>query len=117
MLWRKFELIPTKIFRITAILLHYIVYCTNVLPLSLPPLSLSPSSLSLSPVGPYLVIGTQHRLVGIINGHEIHHMTHYDVIPFVKSTLNLTQSQVRDIPLSLSLPQWYKITNIKLSTD
>ena len=65
-------------------------------------LSLSPPPLSLSPVGPYLVIGTQHRLVGIINGHEIHHMAHYDVKPFVKSTLNLTQSQVRDIPLSLS---------------
>ena len=47
MLCRKFELIPTKTFRITAILLHYIVYCTNVLSLSLPPLSLSPSSLSL----------------------------------------------------------------------
>uniref|UniRef100_A0A1X7UZM2 Uncharacterized protein n=1 Tax=Amphimedon queenslandica TaxID=400682 RepID=A0A1X7UZM2_AMPQE len=44
--------------------------------------------------GPYLLIGTQHRLVGIINGHEIYQMTNYDVIPFVKSTLHLTQSQV-----------------------
>uniref|UniRef100_A0A1X7UQZ1 SAC domain-containing protein n=1 Tax=Amphimedon queenslandica TaxID=400682 RepID=A0A1X7UQZ1_AMPQE len=43
--------------------------------------------------GPYLLIGTQHRLVGIINGNKIYHMTHYDVIPFVKSTLHLTQSQ------------------------
>ncbi|XP_019852852.1 PREDICTED: phosphatidylinositide phosphatase SAC1-A-like isoform X2 [Amphimedon queenslandica] len=46
--------------------------------------------------GPYLLIGTQHRLVGIINGNKIYHMTHYDVIPFVKSTLHLTQSQERD---------------------
>ncbi|XP_019862322.1 PREDICTED: phosphatidylinositide phosphatase SAC1-like [Amphimedon queenslandica] len=59
--------------------------------------------------GPYLLVGTQYRLVGIINGHE---MTNYDVIPFVKSTLHLTQSQVRDIHMymdTLSLFSYYCI--------
>ena len=44
--------------------------------------------------GPYLVVGTQHRLVGSIEGHQIYEMTHYDIIPFIGSTLHLTQSQV-----------------------
>ncbi|XP_019857883.1 PREDICTED: phosphatidylinositide phosphatase SAC1-A-like [Amphimedon queenslandica] len=53
--------------------------------------------------GPYLLVGTQHRLVGIINGHEIYQMTNYDVIPFVKSTLHLTQSQERDNRVYLAM--------------
>ena len=60
-------------------------------------------------VGPYLIVGTKHRLVGTIGGHEIYEMTHYDIIPFFKSTLHLTQSQVKtklkitSISISLSL--------------
>ena len=61
-------------------------------------------------LGPYLVVGTKHRLVGTIGGHEIYEMTHYDIIPFFKSTLHLTQSQVKKLNLKSLL-----LINLSLS--
>ena len=50
--------------------------------------------------GPYLVVGTNHREVGSIDGHRVFEMTGYDIIPFMKSTLHLAQSQVRETNIS-----------------
>ena len=47
-----------------------------------------------NPPGPYLVVGTSHREVGSVEGHKIYEMTRYEIIPFLTSTLHLTQSQV-----------------------
>ena len=46
------------------------------------------------PAGPYLVLGTSHRQVGSIEGHRVHELTGHEIIPFVNSTLHLSQSQV-----------------------
>ena len=50
-------------------------------------------------VGPYLIVGTAHREVGSIDNQKIFEMTRYELIPFLTSTLHLTQSQVHTLPL------------------
>lgn len=59
------------------------------LPLPPPPPPLPPPI-----TGPYLIVGTSHKDVGSISGHRIYEMTRYELIPFMSSTLHLTQSQV-----------------------
>ena len=56
---------------------------------------------NLYSVGPYLIVGTAHREVGSIDSQKIFEMTRYELIPFLTSTLHLTQSQVH---ILLSFP-------------
>ncbi|XP_002163746.2 phosphatidylinositol-3-phosphatase SAC1 [Hydra vulgaris] len=46
--------------------------------------------------GPYLVVVSKRKVVGLINGEEIWQMKEADLIPFPKSTTHLTESQIRD---------------------
>ena len=44
--------------------------------------------------GPYLVVATQKKEVGAINGHVIWEITGVDLIPFVRRATHLTPAQV-----------------------
>eukprot|EP00794_Sanderia_malayensis_P018849 gene18849-20747_t len=46
--------------------------------------------------GPYLVIITKRKLIGLLNGHEIWQVLETDVLPFPKTILHLTEEQNRD---------------------
>ncbi len=45
-------------------------------------------------IGPYLLIITKRKLVGILNGHEIWQAQETDILPFPKNILHLTEDQV-----------------------
>lgn len=45
--------------------------------------------------GNYLLVITKAEVIGTLNGHDIYHVLESDVIPYQKSTLHLTQRQVR----------------------
>lgn len=44
--------------------------------------------------GPYLIVATDNSLVGSIDGHAIYSITNFDIIPFSKSTIHLSDMQV-----------------------
>lgn len=44
--------------------------------------------------GPYLIVATDNSLVGSIDGHAVYSITNFDVIPFSKSTIHLSDAQV-----------------------
>ena len=44
--------------------------------------------------GPYLIVATDNFLVGSIDGHAVYTITNFDVIPFSKSTIHLSDVQV-----------------------
>ena len=44
--------------------------------------------------GPYLIVATSKSLVGSIDGHAVYSITDFDVIPFSKSTIHLSDVQV-----------------------
>ena len=44
--------------------------------------------------GPYLIVATNNSLVGSIDGHAVYSITDFDVIPFSKSTIHLSDVQV-----------------------
>ena len=46
------------------------------------------------PVGPYLLIITKRKLVGLLNGHEIWRVVETDILPFPKTVIHLTEDQV-----------------------
>ena len=47
-----------------------------------------------STAGPYLIVGVEKTLVGNIAGHNVYNIVQFDVIPFTKSTIHLSESQV-----------------------
>ena len=54
----------------------------------------SPSYPLRSATGPYLIVGLEKKLVGNIAGHNVYNIIQFDVIPFPKSTIHLSESQV-----------------------
>ena len=65
-------------------LLHFLL----PLPLPLP--------LSLLLLGPYLLVVTEKRKVGELNGHAVWEVKGCDVIPFTRTDIHLNEAQVRD---------------------
>lgn len=51
----------------------------------------------LTNLGNYLIVIKRAELVGTINNSEIYHITETDIIPYKKTTLHLTERQVRII--------------------
>jgi len=46
-------------------------------------------------VGPYLIVATESKVVGTIDKSEIKEITKTDIIPFTKTTIHLSEPQVR----------------------
>lgn len=44
--------------------------------------------------GPYLIVATDKSLVGSIDGHAVYNITNFEVIPFSRSTIHLSDIQV-----------------------
>lgn len=55
-------------------------------------LSFHISTLSIS--GPYLIVATDKKQVGKIDGSVIYEITEFDVIPFTKTSIHLSEVQV-----------------------
>ncbi|XP_057291049.1 phosphatidylinositol-3-phosphatase SAC1-like [Hydractinia symbiolongicarpus] len=55
--------------------------------------------------GPYLVVVTKRKLVGLISGEEIWQMKEANILPFPKGTMHLTESQARDNKVFLQMAQ------------
>ena len=44
--------------------------------------------------GPYLIVATSKKQVGQIDGNIIYEITAFDIIPFSKTTIHLSEVQV-----------------------
>ena len=44
--------------------------------------------------GPYLIVATNKKQVGQIDGNIIYEITAFDIIPFSKTTIHLSEVQV-----------------------
>lgn len=53
--------------------------------------------------GPYLLIITKRKLVGLLNGHEIWRVVETDILPFPKTVIHLTEDQIRDNKIFLQM--------------
>jgi hypothetical protein len=45
-------------------------------------------------VGPYLILVTNKKFVGNIDGHSVYEVTGTELIPFSKTNIHLSESQV-----------------------
>ena len=45
-------------------------------------------------VGPYLILVTSKKFVGSIDGHSVYEVSGTELIPFSKTTIHLSESQV-----------------------
>lgn len=61
-----------------------------------PPSSPLPLSLPLLLLGPYLLVVTEKRKVGELNGHAVWEVKGCDAIPFTRTDIHLNEAQVRD---------------------
>lgn len=52
--------------------------------------------------GPYLIVVTERRLVGAINGHQIWEMRKAECVPFARTTLHLTEKEASQVVKLLS---------------
>jgi hypothetical protein len=55
--------------------------------------------------GPYLVVVTKRKLVGVLFGDEIWQMKEADIIPFPKGEMHLTETQVSENKMLLQMAQ------------
>merc|ERR1719450_1432890 len=55
--------------------------------------------------GPYLVVVTKRKLVGVLFGDEIWQMKEADIIPFPKGEMHLTETQVHENKMLLQMAQ------------
>ena len=62
--------------------------------------------------GPYLVVATQKKEVGAINGHVIWEIMGTDLIPFVRRATHLTPAQVRMCILQRLLPNMILLMHV-----